>query len=192
MVEIAMPADGSEKHLADKPIQGAGMNLDSDEEILAQTDKSGGKWRYYSTDGTLMAEADAPGELNADIISQWCNAVRARAKRELTQADVDRKLEAKNAGAGGSIVGPDGEALVSTDSPPSSDVQNNAAAPTLDDDPDSYINNKIAAAERRKKAAWVRVQEMQQEIEEISAEYDQAKADEQKWIRMKDVINAED
>lgn len=184
MVEIAMPADGSEKHLPEKPIKGAGVNLDSDEEVMAQTDKSGGKWRYFASDGKLLAEADAPGSINADIVSQWCSAVRAKAKRELTQEDIDRKMAARENKTKGGIVLPEG---VEVEEPTVDEP-----SPVLEDNPDAYVDSKLSAAANKVKAIQIKNMELEQQKEELDAELSKAVAEQSKWIKMKEALSDED
>jgi len=186
---MAQPADGSEIHLKDKPIQKQNLNLDNDEDILKATDRSGGKWRFYM-DGKLIAESPDPGEVNASIVGQWADAVRKRCKRTLTQEDIDRKLEAKKEKqSSGGIILPDGVDVTDADSPADSDIQDDAPVGTLDDDPDSYVNNKISAAEKRVKAIKVKRIEMEELYQDLDREETAAAAELAKWTRMKEVIN---
>lgn len=187
-VEMARQADGSEQHLATKPIKGAGFNVDSDEEIMNLTDKSGGKWKFYSSEGQLLAEADAPAQLSAGIIQQWCNAVRARCKRELTQDDVDRKLQAKENKTDGGIIVPDSVDDVRSDSPVHVPEPEGVA---VDDDPDAFVAGKIAAATKRAKAATIKRAELGEQISEVEAEIAAAEKDVSKWRKMQESINAE-
>lgn len=181
MVEIAQPADGSEHHLKDKPIQGQGQNLDRDDEIYLNTEKKDGKWRYYSqTTGKLIAETDAPAEVNADILSQWGNAVRARTTRERNN---EKTEETKNMTESG-IALPEGVT-----------VEEPAPQPepaTLDDNPDAYIAGKIQEAERKAKAARIKVLSLEEEIQEVQQAEAAARNEVQKWKRMEAAINAED
>lgn len=189
-IEMARAADGSEKHLPTKPIKGADLNVDSDEEIMSLTDKSEGKWRFYSSEGKLVAEAASPGQISAGVVQQWCNAVRARCKRELTQEDVDRKLAAEENKTNGGIIVPDGVTdNVRSDSavhvPESEGV-------AVDDDPDAFVAGKIAAATKRAKAATIKRAELVEQVSEVEAEIAAAEKDVSKWRRMQESINAED
>jgi len=188
-IEMAMPADGSEKHLAPKQIKAAagnsGVNLDNDEDILQATDKSGGKWRFYVGD-KLVAETDAPGQVNADILSQWGKAVRARCARENTFVKEEKKA--------GGIVDSNGNPVSSADSSGSipavaTDPVREASPASLEDDPDAFVQSKITAAVIRRKAAMIKAEQIQEEVDELAREIAAAEADEQKWRKMAGVIN---
>ena len=178
-IEIARPADGTEHHLKDKPVRGANLSLDNDEDIYHATDKSDGKWRY-SVNGRLIAETQAPDQVTASIISQWGDAVRARCTREhnLEKAPPMEKNEQR-------ILTPDG---TPADSQPDTPVPA-APAPSVDDDPDAFIQSKIDAAEKRRKAAWVKSESLREELDELAKEIDAADADKAKWVKMKEAMD---
>ena len=149
MTEMALPPQGGAKHLATKPIAGQDVNLDSDQEIMARTQKANGKWSYYSSTGKLLAEAAAPSSVTAGIVSQWCQAVRARTKRELTQEDVDRKIKMREEKSNG-LVGPDGRPIGestadSVPSVPAEKVREAEVEQSDDVSTDDYLKRRLDA-----------------------------------------------
>lgn len=188
MSDIAPFADGSERHLPDKPIKGQGVNLDHDEVIFQNTEKSGGKWRYYNIEGKLIAETDAPSEINGNIISQWADAVRSRTKRE---HNLTRERDRVSDGGIALPEGVDAESVRAADDAVDSDVRNDAPAPSVDDDPDGYVSSKIKDAGRKLQAIRVKVAELQEQVTELEEEGAAAQKELEKWKRMQEAINAE-
>lgn len=190
MSDIAPFADGSEQHLPDRPVKGSNVNLDRDDEIYQNTEKSGGKWRYRNIEGKVIAETDAPSEVNASIISQWGAAVRARATRE---HNTMRREDMEGVTDGG-VALPDG--VSRDDVQPAAtvvagDTGDSTPAPSVDDDPDGYVSSKITAAQNRLQAISIKRAELQEQIEQLDEEKATALKEYEKWKRMKEAINAE-
>ena len=54
------------------------MNLDSTQAIMQNTVVADGKWTLTLEDGTMVAQAEVPGDtkITAEMIEDWCEAVR--------------------------------------------------------------------------------------------------------------------
>ena len=181
-IEMALPADGSEHHLAHKPIAMDGINLDRDDEIYARTEKTGGKWRFI-VDGKLVAEADDPGQVTAPVLSAWGDAVRQRCKRTLTHEDVERKLAAKEkkTQTEGGIIIPEGVKV--------EEEEEVAPATAVEDNPDAYVAGKLAAAGRKVKSIQIKQMELMEQQEELDAELTKAVAEQNKWTKMQGALS---
>ena len=178
-IPMAEFADGSEHHLPEKQIRMDGINLDRDDEIFARTEKSGGKWRFI-VDGQLIAEADDPGQVTAPILTAWGDAVRKRCKRTMSQADIDRKIEAKaQKQTEGGIIIPEGVKV----------EEEVAPVAAVDDNPDAYVDGKLAAAGRKVKAIQIKQMELMEQQEELDAELAKAVAEQSKWTKMKGALS---
>lgn len=171
--------------LRQRPIDETGLNYDSDQDILSNTRVEDGKWRFYERD-TLLAEADAPANPTREVYEQWCKAVRARTKRELTLDDEARKENAR------AIVDKSGDPIASADSDLADDP-----APTVDvedepESPDAWIDEKIAKATARLEAVREREKELQEEIQALGEEAQQAAKELTKWQKLKGAMADDD
>lgn len=166
MVEMVQAPQGGETHLATKRVKGAELNLDDDQAIMTATDKSDGMWRFRVA-GQVIAEAQAPSEVTHAVISQWANAVRARTKRELSQEDVDRRLEArKQREASNGIVDPDGNPITSsvyTSTPPA--VESVSAQEVRTETPEEYLERNLKEAEDKVEICIGKYEEAQRNLD---------------------------
>ena len=65
------------------------INIDSTQAIMDATQLHGGKWQFVYA-GEVVAEATAPTKATAEIIEEWCAAVRGRvrARTEIDEAEI--------------------------------------------------------------------------------------------------------
>lgn len=75
------------------------VNIDSTQAIMDATQYQGDKWQFVY-DGEVVAEATAPTKATAEVIEEWCAAVRGRvlARTEIDEAEMIARRKAKREG----------------------------------------------------------------------------------------------
>jgi hypothetical protein len=196
-VEMAQPADGTEKNVTSKDINSEGINYDSDQYVMAATIIKDGKW-IFMEGGKVIAEAAAPLEPSAAIVTQWCGEVRARTKRELTMDDLTereqgrkrKENEAEDHKSDGGIIIPDG--ADAGDGSRDDAVEGDPPTVSKEEDPDAWILGKITQANKRIKGVRLRVAELEEEISVVNEERQAADSELAKWERLRKAMNAEE
>ena len=117
------------------------MNLDSTQDIMQNTVVGDGKWTLTLEDGTLVAQAEVPPDtkISADLIEDWCTAVRENVETLTIQRR--KPSGSKQSSPGATPVDDSGISAGTVDTPASSDSSLRAYA--FAEDPEGTARDTV-------------------------------------------------
>lgn len=141
------------------------VNVDSTQAIMDATQLQGGKWQFVY-DGEVVAEATAPAKATAEVIEEWCAAVRGRvrARTEIDEAEVIARKKARREGydrtSSGHIDHTDKPTKRRADVRVSPSSGQGRGDPSFEEDPELYAVEQVKRLSERQTA-------LEEELKEV-------------------------